>query len=80
MVIGILLALLINNWATDRQQQNAVDVAVRAIHAELAANRAALRKNAERLNRMAAQLRSATENRNLAPRPCHEWPQKEPAP
>ena len=77
VVIGILLALLINNWATDRQQQNAVDVAVRAIHAELAANRAALRKNAERLNRMAAQLRSATENRNLAPRPCYEWPQWE---
>jgi len=50
---------------------------VRAIHAELAANRAALRKNAERLNRMAAQLRSATENRNLAPRPCYEWPQWE---
>lgn len=77
VVIGILLALLINNWVTERQQQKAVDVAVRAIHAELVANRAGLRKNAERLNRMAAQLRSATENRNLAPRPCYEWPQWE---
>jgi len=77
VVIGILLALLINNWATKRQQQNAVDVAVRAIHAELAANRTALRKNAERLNTMAMHLRSATENRKLAPRPCYEWPQWE---
>jgi len=77
VVIGILLALLINNWATERQQQNAVDVAVRAIHAELVANRAGLRKNAERLNRMATQLQNATENRNLAPRPCYEWPQWE---
>ena len=77
VVIGILLALLINNWATKRQQQNAVDVAVRAIHAELAANRTALRKNAERLNTMAMHLRNATENRKLAPRPCYEWPQWE---
>lgn len=77
VVIGILLALFINNWVTERQQQNAVDVAVRAIHAELAANRAGLRKNAERLNRMATQLQSATENRNLAPRPCYQWPQWE---
>jgi hypothetical protein len=74
VVIGILLALLIDNWAADRQQQNAVDVAVRAIHAELAANRAALHKNAERLTRMATRVQNATENRNLAPRPCYEWP------
>jgi type II secretory pathway pseudopilin PulG len=77
VVIGILLALFIDNWGTERQQQNAVDVAVRAIHAELAANRAGLRKNAERLNRMATNLESATENRNQAPRPCYEWPQWE---
>lgn len=77
VVIGILLALLINNWVTERQQQNAVDVAMRAIHAELAANRAALRNNADRLNRMAARLQGAPENRNLAPRPCYQWPQWE---
>ncbi|HEX5353306.1 MAG TPA: hypothetical protein VFW60_04445 [Rhodanobacteraceae bacterium] len=76
VVIGILLALLINNWVTERQQQNAVEIAVRAIHAELAANRAGLRKNAERLHGMTTRLRSsATENQNLAPRPCYEWPQ-----
>jgi hypothetical protein len=75
VVIGILLALLINNWVTERQQQDAVDVAVRAIHAELTTNRAGLRKNAERLNRMATNLEGATENRNLPPRPCYQWPQ-----
>lgn len=75
VVVGILLALFINNWVTERQQQDAVDVAMRAIHAELAANRAALRENAGRLHKMAADLRSAPENRNQAPRPCAAWPQ-----
>lgn len=78
VVIGILLALFIDNRVTEHQQQNTVEEATRAIHAELAANRAALRKNAEWLHRMATHLESATaENRNLAPRPCYEWPQWE---
>jgi type II secretory pathway pseudopilin PulG len=77
VVIGILLALFIDNRVTERQQQNTVEEATRAIHAELAANRAALRDNAGRLHRMATHLESATENRNQAPRPCYEWPQWE---
>ena len=77
VVTGILLALFIDNRVTDRQQQNTVEEATRAIHAELAANRAALHENAGRLHRMATHLESATENRNQAPRPCYEWPQWE---
>jgi hypothetical protein len=75
VVIGILLALFIDNRVTERQQQNTVEEATRAIHAELAANRAALRKNAERLHGMATRLlEDAADNRNQAPRPCYEWP------
>jgi hypothetical protein len=75
VVVGILLALFINNWVTEREQQSTVNEAKRAIRAELAANRAALRNNAERLQKMATDLRSAAENRNQAPRPCYAWPQ-----
>lgn len=75
VVVGILLALFINNWVTARQQQSTVNEATRAIRAELTANRIALRNNAERLHRMAMQLRSAPENRNQASRACNAWPE-----
>lgn len=75
VVVGILLALFINDWGTERQQRRTVDEAMHAVHAELAANRAALLNNAEWLHKMAAHLESATENRNQAPRPCYGWPQ-----
>lgn len=75
VVVGILLALFINNWVTQRQQQRTVAEAMRALRAELAANRAALLNNAEWLHKLAAHLESAKENRNRARGPCYALPQ-----
>lgn len=73
VVVGILLALLINEWAMRRQQQATVDDAMRAIRAELAANRVALRNDAAAMYAVAGEMMASAKNRNLPPRSCFLW-------
>lgn len=73
VVIGILLALLINDWVTQRQQQDAVNEAMRAIRAELAANRIELLRHAKLMFDMAKAMQDSPANRNLPPTPCYEY-------
>lgn len=73
MVVGILLALLINNRVTQRQQQTNVDEAMHAIRAELAANRAALHESAARLTAMVVDMQHSPGDRNQPPRWCFQW-------
>lgn len=84
VLLGVLLALLISQWndhrqqqekaqATMRQQQVEVQEAMRAIHAELAANRAALRQSAAALTAMAANMQRSRQNQNQPARWCFQW-------
>lgn len=75
VVIGILLALLINDWVTQRQQQANVDEAVRAIHAELTGNRSVVRNYAAHMYRMAAAMQDSTKNRDKPAQFCYLWDQ-----
>jgi type II secretory pathway pseudopilin PulG len=73
VVIGILLALLINNWVTQRQQRQSADEAMRAIRAELTANRAALHQSAKQLAAMAMTMQASPRNRNRPASWCYQW-------
>jgi len=73
VVIGILLALFINNRVTERQQQSAVSEAIRAMSTELAANRVALHESAARLTAMAADMQHSPGNQNGPARWCFQW-------
>lgn len=73
VVIGILLALFINNWVTQRQQQSTVSEAMRAIHTELVANRKALHQSATRLIAMAADMQHSPKNLKQPARWCFQW-------
>lgn len=73
VVVGILLALLINDWVMQRQQQSEVTEALHAIRAELGANSAALREHATGMFEMAREMQDAPQNRNQPPRPCYLW-------
>jgi len=73
VVVGILLALLINDWVTQRQQQANVDEAMRAIHTELAANRTALHQSAAALTAMAANMQRSPGNLDQPARWCFQW-------
>lgn len=75
VVLGILLALLINGWNTKREQRATVDEAMHAIRAELAANRVGLHDHATQMFDMAAHMRESPANQNQAPRPCFQWDQ-----
>ncbi len=73
VVVGILLALFINDWVMQRQQQANVDEAMHAIGAELAHNRVVLRDYARHMYRMAAAMQDSPRNRNQPPRVCYLW-------
>lgn len=73
VVIGILLALFINDWVMQRQQQANVDEAMRAIKVELAANRVQLRAHAKHMFEMAKAMQDSPANRNKPARPCFLW-------
>ncbi|MGH8184756.1 MAG: hypothetical protein ACREPH_13955 [Rhodanobacteraceae bacterium] len=73
VVVGILLALFINDWVTQRQQQTAVDEAMRAIRKELTSNRAALHQSAMVLTSMVTALRSSPRNQNQPDHWCFQW-------
>ena len=75
VVVGILLALIINGWNTAREQRAAVDEAMHAIRAELGVNRITLRNHARQMFDMATRMRESPANRNQPPRPCFEWDQ-----
>jgi hypothetical protein len=73
VVVGILLALFINNWSTARQERATVDTAMTAIRAELSANRTALRAHSARMFDMAKRTEEAPRNAGQPPRRCYEW-------
>ena len=73
VVVGILLALLINNWVTQRQQQATVDEAMRAIRAELTLNRTDLRTYAKHMFDMSAAMQNSPANKSQVPRACYQW-------
>lgn len=73
VVVGIVLGLFISQWSGHRHQQQAVNEAMRAIRAELVANRDALRKNAEYLYKAAAIIAKEPANQNQPPRACYQW-------
>lgn len=75
VVIGILLALFINNWVTQRQQQNTVDEAMRAIRAELTDNRSNVRAFARHMFEMVELMQQSPKNRDPGVRPCYMWDQ-----
>lgn len=73
VVVGILLALFIDNWSTERQQRATVETAMDAIRAELSENRVALRAHAARMADMAKRTQVSAKNANQPPRRCYEW-------
>ena len=73
VVVGILLALFINNWSTARQEQATVQTAMAAIRAELAANRIALRAHSAQMFDMAKRTHESPKNANQPLRRCYEW-------
>jgi hypothetical protein len=73
VLVGILLALFINNWDIKRQQKATVDEAVQAIRAELGANRVTLRDHATQMFAMAKRMQASPANRNQPVRPCYGW-------
>lgn len=72
-MVGILLALFINDWVTHRQQQASVADAMRAIKAELIANRLALRRHAMQMYAEAKAMQDAPANQTQPARACFEW-------
>lgn len=75
VVVGILLALFINDWVTQRQQQAGVDEAMRAIRAELAQNRMVVRSYAAHMYRMVDAMQDSPKNRDKPPQACYLWDQ-----
>jgi hypothetical protein len=75
VVVGILLALLINNWVTQRQQQAGVDEAMRAMRAEMTQNRAVVRKFATRMYGMAVAMQRSPRNHDKPAQACYAWDQ-----
>jgi hypothetical protein len=75
VVVGILLALFIDGWSTERQERATVDTAMEAIRAELAENRIALRTHAKRMFEMAKRIQGSAKNIGQPPRRCYEWDQ-----
>ncbi|MEO9090442.1 MAG: hypothetical protein ABI247_08935 [Rhodanobacter sp.] len=75
VVVGILLALFINNWANQRHQRAAVSEAMHAIRMELSANRVALRAHAALMFNMATHMQESPKNQSQSPRPCYQWDQ-----
>ncbi|TAM97145.1 MAG: hypothetical protein EPN40_08040 [Rhodanobacteraceae bacterium] len=75
VVVGILLALLINDWVTQRQQQANIDEAMRAIRAELTQNRVVVRHFAAHMYRMAAEMQDSPKNRGKPAQACYSWNQ-----
>lgn len=75
VVVGILLALFIDDWSTGRQQRATVDAALAAIRVELAANRVAVRAHAARMFEMAKRTQESAKNAHQPPRRCYEWDQ-----
>lgn len=73
VLLGVLLALLIDQWNTARQQRAAVRQATQAIHAELVTNRARLHASAAALHAVAEQLQQAPANQGQPPRRCAMW-------
>ncbi len=73
VVIGILLALFINDQVTQHQQQTMVDEAMRAIRMELVSNRNALREDDKALGKTVAGMLTSPKNRGQSPRPCYMW-------
>lgn len=73
VVVGILLALFINNWVTRRQQQATVAEAMHAMRAEVLRNRTFLHTQTQHLFDMAQAMTNAPANRNQPARPCPEW-------
>ena len=73
VVVGILLALVIDGWNTTHEQRAAVDEAMHAMRAELAANRIVLRNHARQMFDMARRMRESPANTNQPSRPCYEW-------
>jgi hypothetical protein len=69
VVVGILLALFINDWVMQRQQQATVAEALRAIHAELAQNQAQMHRHYLHLHDMVIAMRKKAKATD-APRHC----------
>lgn len=75
VVIGILLALFINDQVTQRKQQAGVDEAMRAIRAEFAQNRMVVRNYAAHMYRMVDAMQDSPKNRDKPPQACYLWDQ-----
>jgi hypothetical protein len=75
VVLGVLLALAIGEWSKDREEHKQVEAALKALRAEIEANRAevavGLKHIAETDAEMAAQAQA---NPSPAPLPCIETP------
>ncbi|MGH8124513.1 MAG: hypothetical protein ACREPK_01510 [Rhodanobacteraceae bacterium] len=73
VVVGILLALFINDWVTKRQQRATASAAQRAIRAELTHNRNATHSDVTILYAAATKLLDLPEKGNQHLRTCDEW-------
>jgi hypothetical protein len=73
VVAGILLALFIDNWNSERAERKTARFALEAIRAELSTNRVALRSHAERMRDMGRTMRGSAQNSGGPPRRCYEW-------
>ena len=72
VVLGILLALWINDWQNRRQQQATVDQAMTSIRAELAVNRRLLRHHTEHMYGMTRRMTASPLNKGPS-RTCTDW-------
>lgn len=75
VVVGILLALFINDLVTQHQQQAGVDEAMRAMRAELVQNRLVVRNYAAHMYRMVEAMQDSPKNRGKPPQACYLWDQ-----
>ena len=71
VVLGILLALGIDDWKREREMRQNVDDALHAVHTEIEANRAALQHHRDHLRAVETSVAKDAAPANL--RPCNEY-------
>lgn len=73
VVLGILLALAIDDWRKNRETRQSVSMAMSALRAELEANRAELAQTHDHLHPLFDALDAQAKAGNVQARPCNQY-------
>jgi len=73
VVLGILLALAIDDWRHDRETRETLAAAMSAVHAELEANDREITQTDERLHKLVDALKIDEKTAATKQRPCNEY-------